>query len=113
MTSQTQTPGPPKEDIAVKVLRVERVRSPEEEQALWYTIRLVLRDNENKTYRVWSKCVQTNPDSPVSCGKVAVPRVGKTYVMTYYFPVPSVSFADDKKGKTFYEVESEEVSDCK
>ncbi len=96
------------ETLKAKVFKIERIRD-EQEGALWYNIKISFRDNSGKIYRVWAACISTNPDSPASCGKIAVPRVGLSYDILNYADI-SVQFTGDK---SFYEIVSIELDDCR
>lgn len=106
---EAQVHKPVKEPISVTILKVERVRD-DRDGNLWYIYKLHFRDNKGILYRVRSECV-TNVGSPVSCANLPLPRVGLTY---------SVFSIDDfliefepEPGKITYEIETEEISDCK
>ena len=96
------------ENISVRVLKVERIKD-ERDGNLWYILKIVLRDKNARIYRVRSECIETNADSPISCGRIPLPRAGITYDAIY-----SVNFGIQfGEGKPLFELESEEVADCK
>lgn len=95
------------ERLEVKILKLERI---EEDRGgiLWYTIKLVVRDNEGSVYRLHTSCVASNPDSPVNCGLLPVPRVARSYTVNFW-PV-GMQFADKS---SLFDLDSEEASGCK
>lgn len=99
--------SPVKTAVQVRVLKVERIKRNEDSN-LWYTVKLAVRDRE-KLYGLEAECISTNSDSHMSCGNLSVPHAGTTVTVTFYDAV-LVQFGDDK---LYYEVASEEVSDCK
>lgn len=102
-----EKPAQIKTEMQIKVLKVERFKRTEGSNVS-YTIKLVIVDKESRLYHLQADCISSNPDSSVSCGNVSVPRAGLTYTVTLYNA--SVRFGTDKVN---YEVDSEEVSDCK
>jgi hypothetical protein len=96
-----------KESIAIRVLKVERIKD-ERDGNLWYVIKLIFRDSNNRLYHARSQCVSIlNVD--LSCGNLTVPRAGLPYTVLNYGSV-FIQFGADRMT---YEIESEEVSDCK
>lgn len=96
-----------KESLKVRVIKVERTQD-DQDGNLWYKIKLVFKDNGGRVYHVWTACITTNPDSPVSCGKYVVPRAGLSYDILNYGDV-TIQFAGSQ---TFYQVASVEISEC-
>ena len=103
-----EKPAQIKTEMQIKVLKVERFKRTEGSNVS-YTIKLVIVDKESRLYHLQADCISSNPDSSVSCGNVSVPRAGLTYTVTLYNAL-LVRFGTDK---ITYEVNSEEVSDCK
>ena len=105
---------PEQEHISVKVIRVQRIRD-ERDGALWYVNKIVLRDKNARLYHVRSECIEAAPvgmppsmDSPISCGRIPLPRAGLTYDVTYSINF-GVQFGEDKH---LFELEIEEIADC-
>jgi len=73
---------PPQETIKVTVIKIERARTDQDRNL--YKINLTFRDSVGKLYHVWNHCISNNPDSPSSCGNLAVLRVGGSYDATNY-----------------------------
>jgi hypothetical protein len=103
-----QAQQPIKENIPVKVLKIERTQN-DQNGTLWYTLKWVLRDSNSKLYHVWTSCVSSNPNSDVSCGNIPALRVGQTYEVLNYGDT-HIKFPE---AKIFYEISSIEISDCR
>ena len=86
---------------------MERIKKPED-SALWYTIKLLVRDKE-RFYNLQAECISTNLESGASCGNLSVPHAGYVTNVTFYDGF-MVQFGDDK---LFYEVSGEESPDYK
>jgi hypothetical protein len=98
------------ETVNLTILKIERVRE-EVEGGQWLIVKLTMRDSQGIMYRASSRCIRTNPDSPVSCLHLIVPRVGKTYAARRYLNVEVISFDDGSPGFLGLEIDSEEVSE--
>ena len=96
------------EILSAMVLKVERTKDERDGQ-LWYILRIVLRDKNAKVYRVRSECIATNPESPISCGRIRLPRSGLTYKAIYLTNL-GIQFGEEKH---IFELESEEIADCR
>ncbi len=97
------------ETVNMTILKIERVRE-EVEGGQWLIVKLTMRDSQGVIYRASSRCIRTNPDSPVSCLHLIVPRVGKTYAARRYLGVEMISFDNGSPGFLGLEIDSEEVS---
>jgi hypothetical protein len=108
--SLAQAQKPPQcETVNLTILKIERVRE-EVEGGQWLIVKLTMRDSEGIIYRASARCIRTNPESPVSCLHLTVPRVGKTYAARRYVGIGMISFHDGSPGFLGLEIDSEEVS---
>jgi hypothetical protein len=107
--SYARAQKPPEyETVNLTILKIEHVRE-EVEGGQWLIVKLTMRDSQGIIYRASSRCIRTNPDSPVSCLHLTVPRIGKTYGARRYLGVEMISFDDGSPGSISFEIDSEEV----
>ena len=97
---------PKKETVNIKMLKVERKRE-DRDGNLWYIIKITFRDSNDHLYRAGAECV-TNPVK-MSCADYVVPRPGTSASAICW---DNFLFAFGE-GAGLFEVESEEVADCK
>lgn len=102
--------APEYESVTMKILRIERSQEDLGNGALWLTVKITTRDTEGITYKAKSRCISTNAESPASCSRLVLPRIGKTVVAKVYPQVGLIYFSDSAIGFVSFEIETEEVS---